>query len=440
MSPQSKDILSVLIGLTPVVSSIPVGTGSCLVYFKRLRRRGYRGNIAALYVGGSLIAGIVIASCLVFWLYRGPLAGDGSPLVIDTGYALAGIWGSCFDFCVITFMHVLARALPVPKTRSIRGGRRRGWFYAAGALASMGILLLSWGSFSLIQDSRMSKPDYEEGSPVLLILIAAVYFGLGYWFLRRARASRRIDDAVKSDKRPPVLYLRSFKDETLHFDNMPGSAPYWRRFKRGYLRGKQLLPAVPLYGPMNLELYVTDAVERAMGPFIALGNPDDIFAPVGAARKYLGGPDWRKEFEGMVDKCTAVFVLPGSSRELDWEMGWLLTSGNAAKLFLLFGRWTYGYPVLPAEKLFKFLTPPPEPLVWSRYREGMNALGYTLPVDAPVSSTVMGFDAMGQGRLVSRRCGSPEEYVDAIVSHLAKQVVQQERKRDLIIPIPTSSR
>jgi len=431
MSPHLKDNLGGLTSFIICVVSVGAVALSWVGYYTRFRQRGYRANAALLFVGGSCIAGFAIAVSLFSWLSHGPLVD------MDWAQAISGC--VCLAVCAVTFMHVLLRVFQGPKTRNVRGGWRKGWFYATGALVLIGILCLGAGLFSLIQDSRMPEPDYEEGHPVFLILIAAVYFGLGYWLLRRAQASRQINNALKSDDRPPVLYLRSFKDEKQHFDNLAGLAPWWK-FNRGSVRGRKLLPAVPLYGPMNLELYLADAVERAMGPFIALGNPDDFFAPVGAAREYLGGPDWRKEFEGMVDKCTAVVVLPGSSRELDWEMGWLLTSGNAAKLFLLFGRWAYGYPLTPGEKLLKSFIPQREPLRWPQYREGISALGYTLPVDAPSASTVMGFNAMGQGRLVSRRCGSPEEYVNAIVNHLAKQAAQQEPKRDLIIPIPTSSR
>jgi hypothetical protein len=320
------------------------------------------------------------------------------------------------------------------------GGWRSGWFYAAGALALTGILCLGLGLISL-------RPEPDYGKLVLSILLAASYSGLAYKILRRARTSRQIDAALKSDKRRPVVFLRGFKDEVLPFDKLEGRDPWWR-ITKGSLRGKTLFPWVPHYGPKTFELYITDAVERKMGPFVALGNPDDFFTPVGAAREYHG-PDWRKEFEGMVGKCTAVLVLPGSARELDWEMGWLLESGNAAKLFLLFGRWADGYPVTQGEKLLKSFIPPrwmrlfesprPEPLLWPRYRDAMNALGYTLPVDAPSASTVMGFSTMGRGIVIISGCGVPEDYVNAIVTYLVKQAAQQKPKRAIITPIPTSS-
>lgn len=434
MSPQLKDTLSVLTGFIVCVASGGVVLLSGVDYYRRFRQQGYRGNVAWLFVGGSCIAGFAIAFFLVFWQSHG-LRGD-----FELTQAVSG--SVCLAVCAITFMHVLLRVFPVSKTRSMRGGWRNGWFYAACALALIGIFCLGAGLFFLI---RRPEPDY--GKLVLLILLAASYSVLAYKILRRARASRQINDALKSDKRRPVLYLRGFKDEASPFDKLAGRDPWWGTIK-GSLRGKALLPWVPHYGPKNLEHYITDAVERKMGPFIALGNPDDFFTPVGAAREYHG-PDWRKEFEGMVDTCSAVLVVPGSARELDWEMGWLLESGNAAKMFLLFGRWVHGYPVTYGEKLLKSFIPPrwmrlvesprPEPLLWPRYRDAMNALGYTLPVDAPSASTVMGFSTMGRGIVIISGCGVPEDYVNAIVGHLVKQAAQQKPKRAIITPIPTSS-
>jgi hypothetical protein len=431
MSPQLKDTLIALTGFILGVASVGVVALSWVDYYRRFRQQGYRGNVAFLFVGGSCTAGFAIAVALVSWLSHGPL--------VDMDGGEAAVSGCvCVAVCAVTFMHVLLRVIPVPKTRSMRGGWRNGWFYGACALALIGILCFGAGLISLIR---------RDLGSVLLILLATVYFVLAYKILRRARASRQINDALKSDKRRPVLYLRGFKDEALPFDKLAGRDPWWGII-RGDLRGKALFPWVPHYGPKNLELYITDAVERKMGPFIALGNPDDFFAPVGAAREYHG-PDWRKEFEGMVGKCIAVLVLPGSARELDWEMGWLLESGNAAKLFLLFGRWAYGYPVTQGEKLLKSFIPPrwmrlfesprPEPLLWPRYRDAMNALGYTLPVDAPSASTVMGFSTMGRGIVIISGCGVPEDYVNAIVTYLVKQAAQQKPKRAIITPIPTSS-
>lgn len=437
MSPQLKDNLGGFIAFITCTASIGAVPLSAMTYYRRFRQGGYRGNFVLLFVGGSCIAGFAIAVFLFSWLSHGPL--------VDADWAQAVSGCACLAVCAVTFMHVLLRVFPMPKPRNIRGGWRNGWSYAAGALVLIGSLCLGAGLFRLIW---MPEPDYTDGGAVLLILLAAPYSVLAYGILRRARAARQIHDAVKSDTRPPVLYLRAFKDEVLPFEKLAGRDPRWR-LTWGYLRGKALFPLVPHYGPKNLELYITDAVERKMGPFIALGNPDDFFAPVGAARDYRSGPDWRKEFEGMVEKCTAVLVLTGSSRELDWEMGWLLKSGNAAKLFLLFGRWTHGYPLTPAEKLLKSFIPPrwmrvyesprPEPLLWPRYRDAMNALGYTLPVDAPSASTVMGFSTMGRGIVIISDCRVPEDYVNAIVSHLVKQAAQQKPKRAIITPIPTSS-
>src|SRR5205823_937372 len=55
-------------------------------------------------------------------------------------------------------------------------------------------------------------------------------------------------------------------------------------------------------------------------PVIAIGQPGERLPKLGAARKYVKGPDWQHEVIRLLNACRfACFVL-GSSRGLLWEL------------------------------------------------------------------------------------------------------------------------
>ncbi|MEX2263777.1 MAG: hypothetical protein WD696_17615 [Bryobacteraceae bacterium] len=374
-----------------------------LFYFT-LRKRGYRGNIIALFIAGSCIVGLLGATALILLMDRDPLARIIPAYSKDERWVQMAFGSVGFASCSISIMHILLRLLPVRRPRVVHGGPRKGWFYLARVAIVTAILLwfasLTWLLLLLLMPGRYE--DYTVFA-VLGFFFSFVYFHFGRGLLKRARASRQISEVLKSDARPPVLYVRAFKDEAVAFDFVPP-----RKGRSGW----GLPDLASDFGSRGLELYITDAVERMIGPLIALGNPDDSFSPVGAARAYLGSADWREEFKALVLRSRAVLVLPGNTRELDWEMGYLLSSGNAGKLFLLFGRWVYGFPENPLDKFFGTSV---KRFVWSEFRSAIFEIGYRVPTTPPSPGTVMSFDSMGEFRTISRPCDSPEDYVRAIV-------------------------
>jgi len=374
------------------------------LFYYKLRQRGYRGNIIALFLAGSCIVGILGATALILMLDRDPLArlvpanSKNEPFVL-IAFAAVG-----FASCSISVMQILQRRLPVRRPQVVRGGFRKGWFYLARAAIVIAILLglasLTFLVLLLLVPGRYG--DYA-GHAVLGLFLAFTYLYVGIGYMRRARASREIGDVLKSDARPPVLFVRAFKDEARPFDFLPPRK----------VRSNWSLPnPLPDHGNLSLDLYIADAVERMIGPFIALGNPDDFFAPVGAARAYLDSAGWREEFKALVPRCRAVLVLPGNTRELDWELGYLLNTGNAGKLFFLFGAWVYGFPVNPLDKFFGTSV---KPFVWNEFRSAILEIGYRVPTAPPSPGAVMSFNSTGDFKTISKPCDSPEDYVRAIL-------------------------
>jgi hypothetical protein len=373
--------------------------------YHKLRQRGYRSTWIALFIATSCLVGIAAAfaislACDRIFLVR-KLGLSDSNTVFFVQFTISAL---ALLLTAAAILYLLNRILPIRTNRRERGGFRNGWLWFARTLISIGVLLLLFSLALSVRNFHLTEFDKDYRHVVLMSIFGTVYILLGWWYLQRARVSRNIDEVLKSDARPPVLFLRAFKDETRFFD-----------FAYAGQRKSRSLPHLADRGYLNLDLYLSDAIEKLIGPFIALGNPDDVFAPAGAARSYAASEDWRETFKKLAAKCAAILVLPGNTGELAWELSWLLVSGNAAKVFLLFGRWAYGFPENPIDR---FLKTSPKPLVWSEYRCAIDALGYQLPATAPNCGRVINFTAKGEAHLIDKSCRSPEDYAAAILSRL----------------------
>ena len=124
--------------------------------------------------------------------------------------------------------------------------------------------------------------------------------------------------AICNDNRAPFVYLRSFRDEGIY-----RIQPSWRQ--------GGLLSMAPIGVP--LEGILAAAVEDH-GPFVALAKPGQRIPVDGAARDSVDG-DWKSHITSFLRKAGVVFVLPGLTENLLWELNWLNDEGMLHKLVMV---------------------------------------------------------------------------------------------------------
>ena len=276
--------------LSGVLAPVPV-----VLLGAKLRQRHVRAHIVVLCASASLLGALALATVLFLWLSRGPLsayihshAPDNAPVLLASLCFLASS-----SIAMDTLVH---RIQPRPKT-SIRGGPRKGWLYAA-----LGVLTAAAGlaGFGLFERVRMRRDPTAWDDGFAWFFLGFIYLVMGTIVLLIYRRTRRLDKALASDTRPPVLYVRVFKEEERPFGDV--TQPFW------------LSPIARSSMVTSLERYLTRAVERELGPFVALGNPEDIVEPLeGAARKYFAAEEWRAEFQRLASTCSATHRSPRGS-------------------------------------------------------------------------------------------------------------------------------
>jgi hypothetical protein len=128
--------------------------------------------------------------------------------------------------------------------------------------------------------------------------------------VRRFRAgwkydARTADEAIASDPRRPVLYLRSFGvDDQVQ-------VPVGGRWRR-------LLSLLNYAASVSPEQEMAFMLAR-IGPVVAIGRPGERLPELGAARRYVGADDWRRVVGELMDAAALVVIRAGETANLWWE-------------------------------------------------------------------------------------------------------------------------
>jgi hypothetical protein len=129
-----------------------------------------------------------------------------------------------------------------------------------------------------------------------------------------------LEQAQATDRRPPVLFLRSFRD-----DLVPLAAP-----KAGFVY--RLFNYTERNKSVD-QLLLEEGT--ALGPVVALGNPRDTVPPYGAARGYAEHRDWRRMVADLMEAASAIVICVDDTENLWWEMQHVGENEYLAKSLLL---------------------------------------------------------------------------------------------------------
>jgi hypothetical protein len=133
-------------------------------------------------------------------------------------------------------------------------------------------------------------------------MLAFLTFGSSFLLFRRAKKYLAPSaDAVRSrDTRPPVLLLRSFRDDETRVLLSGWSASPWGTNR-------------------TLEELVVDCL-AGHGPVVAIGRPGEVLLPLGAAREYVDHGSWQQRIRELVAEAERIVVLGGRTEGLLWEL------------------------------------------------------------------------------------------------------------------------
>ena len=232
------------------------------------------------------------------------------------------------------------------KRRAGSGARRwRVMIYrvVAAATAIAGGLLIA--AYALNQEtppaveavSAAAEPSASQAAAVgpATLWAGIILLAIGAIVSRRARRLTAVDAyrLMRQDSRPPVLYLRSFRDDKLKLLSATLGRP--SLFER--------------FTPRRFDPF-EEVIARHLagtGPVIALNPPGTKLAPLGAARESLDSDAWQATIsDWMAQAALIVLIIPPAAVTdgLTWELDTISASQHWPKTLIL-------TPPVPADAL-----------------------------------------------------------------------------------------
>ncbi|HXC81333.1 MAG TPA: hypothetical protein VNV62_05705 [Trebonia sp.] len=292
----------------------------------RKYRNVARWRFAAQFAGLAVVAYGAVSFPDTFW-YAFPLAG------------LAIVWASG---------RLIRPGGPMLNANRRAGSGARRWRVivyrvVAAATAIAGGLLIA--AYALNQETPpavvavdvATEPAASQAASVGVATLWAgiVLLAIGAIIARHARRLTAVDAyrLMRQDSRPPVLYLRSFRDDKLKLLSATLGRP----------------SLIERFTPRRFDPF-EEVIARHLagtGPVIALNPPGTKLAPLGAARETLDSDAWQATIsDWMAQAALIVLILPPAAVTdgLTWELDTISASQHWAKTLILI-------PPVPADAL-----------------------------------------------------------------------------------------
>jgi len=161
-------------------------------------------------------------------------------------------------------------------------------------------------------------------------LAAVVPLFLGYLCLRQAKKfiADTGEAAIKNDPRAPVLYLRSFQDEA-DDRSIPGQV----KSAFSTSNSRDLAKTVPPLGIREQD--ALGHVFRKIGPYIALGKPDEPLDELGSSKLHVPSESWQATVLDLFTRSKLVIFRAGQTEGLRWELTELVRRVNPLQIVMI---------------------------------------------------------------------------------------------------------
>jgi hypothetical protein len=304
--------------------------------------------------------------------------------------------------------------------------------YRLVAYLFLGVALLmsGWLVAGVVSGTLWSTDESEAALTVIgLVFICSVIAFRKHIQQNIPRAS----EVLQNTPRRPVLYLRSFEQETLKFVDLPKEEKEQYNdilnyaedvrlpgFEQNVYRLMEVIARADRDGPADMgditfEKYFRAALMQHIGPMVALGNPEDDLPAEGAYRDYQTDERWKDVFFERVSQCACIVMQLGNSNNLKFELTSIRSLGIGHKLFILTS------PQNNSEEedgwLQKYI-PIPTLANWETFSAILRDNGYQLPEEHPGIGSVLTFEPDGRPLVLVQRAIRPEQYVLSIAHRL----------------------
>ena len=371
--------------------------------YRRARRKGYRAPGAMLAVLATIVGTITLT---LPFLQRGANLGPIQFIIVEFGLPIT----------VFLVLGVILVAVLPKRSARIAGERyaRFPFVFAGWTVVATAFFVLALEPWLWLA-GRLTSPLAFRG-----LWLAGALFALGRYLVRRGKAMASqpvLESVLADDSRAPVLYLRAFKQESQAFAVGDASkyGPYVEGWQRVAIPGQRV--EVPF------EQYFHRSIETSLGPFVALGSPEDYIPPHGAVRHYATDETWQAELSHLAKQAGCIVAEVNTAGNLRWEYEHLRSKGYQKKLFFFSLPEDAAAPWRSAlGRTFgrvRGLTPPVD---WETFASELGSLRYKLSSDDPGPGSLITFDGNGRQVLLTTEADLPDEFIDPLEAWLFHKI------------------
>jgi hypothetical protein len=176
--------------------------------------------------------------------------------------------------------------------------------------------------YLVTQGIQLKDPVQQALALVFGLALLLFLLALGNFFQKVARANAwsSLDRLTVADPRPPILFLRAFRN-----DQLAVPVP-----QLGYL---SRLIALGLPAHSVDTILVEEGVR--FGPVVALGNPRDPLPPYGAARGYFQDKDWKRAVTDLAKASQLIVLCLEDTESVAWEIDHVIGQGYLSKVLFV---------------------------------------------------------------------------------------------------------
>ncbi len=182
---------------------------------------------------------------------------------------------------------------------------------------------------------------------------------VGKYLFRQSRQLLVVsgEELLKSDPRPPVIYLRSFKDDSLMAETAgQTSAPTLARFATSLPFGT-LFFAKEQFASFTEEEILSNVLTK-FGPCVAVGDPNERLPNLGMSRFYFSDDEWRTKVKDLIRTARLVVMRAGGTNGFWEELEMAVEILDPQKLYIL----------LPFDPANETVISPDVPSDYNRFR------------------------------------------------------------------------
>jgi hypothetical protein len=142
---------------------------------------------------------------------------------------------------------------------------------------------------------------------------------------------------VARDGRRPIVYLRSFKDDSAIVATRYRPFAVWANLTMVSWKYLRSLKTSPFQHGVRLEQVVARELGR-FAPFVAIGEPGESYPDFGATRAYFeedGDEAWQAKVREWINCSSIIVLVPGLTPGLAWELKQVLEGKFGGKLVMV---------------------------------------------------------------------------------------------------------